>query len=255
MNDPKRVMLLGDTHGNSGWTKRAIAHAAENGCDVIVQLGDFGLWPGYAGRAFLRDVQDTLEDFGVTLYWLDGNHEDHDQINARPTMRKPHERREPWAFPELPSILHLPRGYRWEWWGETFMALGGAVSVDKFKRTEGRSWWPGEALTSEDVKYASRPGKVDVLLCHDAPFGVQIPGIKPKGQSEWPDWVLDEAYDHQRLIRDVAEVTRPDLIAHGHFHRFYQGFHRYSDGREALIQGLDCDGSPMNDATLFLNKE
>ena len=251
ISDPKRVMLLGDTHGNAPWTVAAIEHAAENGADTIVQLGDWGHWTdGPERKLFYLRVHKALVKHGITLYWLDGNHEDHSDIqkrlagsrDAQPLCR------------DYPRIIHLPRGCRWSWWGKTWMALGSAVSVDKNHRKEGKSWWPGETLKRDDVEYASRPGKVDVLLCHDAPFGVHIPGIKPKGQSEWPDWVLDESYDHQRLIRDVAEATRPSLIAHGHMHTRYQAFLPYGGGSRALVQGLDCDGAPMKYATLFINR-
>lgn len=135
------------------------------------------------------------------------------------------------------------------------MALGGAVSVDKMGRKEGVSWWPGETLKQADVEYASRPGKVNVLVAHDAPFGVHIPGIKPKGQSEWPDWVLDESCDHQRKVRAVMEATRPDLMVHGHMHTAYQTLYRYGDGVKCLVRGLDCDGTTLERNTLFLDKQ
>lgn len=251
--DPKRVMMLGDVHGNSNWTMHAIRYAAEGGADVIVQVGDFGIWQGLAGQMFLRDVQLTLDDYGIDLYWIDGNHENFDIINDRPTMRKPHNRRGPWSFPEYPNILHLPRGYRWEWFGKTWMALGGAVSVDKMHRKEGLSWWPGETLTDNDVEYASRPGKVDVLVTHDCIAGVPVPGIKPIGESEWPDWVLIESNEHNRKIRDVVEATRPELMIHGHMHRFYRAYYQYGDGSKMLVQGLDRDGTTMDRNTLFID--
>lgn len=249
--DPKRVMLLGDVHGSHNWTRHAIEHAASNGADVIVSAGDFGHWsPGHSTYMFYRDVHAKLEEHDIILYWVDGNHEDHADIAQRRQGS-----REPMALNEdFPRIIHLPRGFRWEWWGKTWMALGGAVSVDKFNRTEGRSWWPGETLTDEDVEFASRPGKVDVLIAHDAPYGMHIPGIKPMGQSEWPDWVLYEAYDHQRKISAVMGATRPALVTHGHMHVRYQGFHQYGDGSKCLVQGLDCDGTTLDRNTLFLDR-
>lgn len=252
MDEPKRIMFLGDTHGNTVWTCGAIGYAAENGCDTIVQVGDFGHWtPGASTKSFLLHVHKALEEHGITLYWVDGNHEDHADIQER---LDGHEAQP--LYGAYPRIVYLPRGFRWEWWGKMWMSLGGAASVDRLTRTPGKSWWPGELLSDEDVEHASRPGKVDVIVSHDCPFGVDIPkigtGSHPNTDSGWPMVTLIESAEHRRKVRQVVEAVKPTLLVHGHFHLRYQSYLDASHGR-VLIQGLDCDGSPKECATLFLN--
>ncbi|AID58962.1 metallophosphoesterase [Mycobacterium phage Gaia] len=252
MIEPNRLMVAGDWHGNLGWARNAVKYADQNGCDVIVHAGDFGVWnDNQHDNEYLRKLQAELVEYGVTLYWVDGNHDSHERIAAH--MPSSHT---PWSFPEYPNIIHLPRGYRWVWFGKTWMALGGAVSVDKMHRAEGKSWWAGETLTLEDVERASR-GKVDVIIAHDCPFGVRIPGVGPasEGGNGWPVWVLQESEEHRRLVRAVVESTRPTLYLHGHYHLRYQAFYQYIDGARCLVQGLDCDGSSMDRNTLFINRE
>ncbi len=43
--EPRRVLLAGDTHGNGRWVGHLCKLARRHGCEVILQLGDFGFWP------------------------------------------------------------------------------------------------------------------------------------------------------------------------------------------------------------------
>lgn len=36
MNDPQRILLLGDTHGNTSWTLSMIDQASELGADLVL---------------------------------------------------------------------------------------------------------------------------------------------------------------------------------------------------------------------------
>ncbi|AER47997.1 hypothetical protein SEA_HOKKEND_146 [Mycobacterium phage HokkenD] len=251
--DPKRIAVVGDLHGNHVWAPRIVEHVASNGCDVIVQVGDYGLWTDGPGlKLFQRRLHEALVKHDVTLYWLDGNHEDFNNIHSRLKGREAQP-----LYKAFPRIVHLPRGFRWEWWGKTWMALGGAASVDRLARTPGKSWWPGELLSDEDVEFASRPGGVDVIVSHDCPYGVDIPKIgigTPNADSDWPYVTLVESGEHRRRVRDVVEATRPTLIVHGHYHLRYQAFYQYGDGSRCLVQGLDCDGSDYARGCLFLSK-
>ena len=154
--EPRTLLLTGDVHGNASWWRDAVFPALKRtGADVVVQVGDFGLWPGPQGQAYLDWLQsavvsdgggDTLpEDAQPDILWLDGNHEDFDQLEATAP-------RHDGLRAVRPNIVHLPRGYRWTWRGVRFMAVGGAVSMDRAFRREGTSWWPQEQLGDGDVE-------------------------------------------------------------------------------------------------------
>ena len=76
-----RVLLVGDTHANTAWLTGAVIPAAQReNADFILQLGDFGWWPGGpAGDAFIE----TARRSPVPLWWIDGNHEHHDDLAQR----------------------------------------------------------------------------------------------------------------------------------------------------------------------------
>lgn len=203
------VAFAGDWHGNTAWATQTIAALAERGVRVIVQCGDFGMWPGDRGAAYLRALDETLDEHGLVLGFVDGNHDDHDQLAALP-------RTDGVAWPAT-RIAHLGRGARWEWGGVTFAALGGAVSVDKRMRTEGRNWWAAEAATEQDVRRLADGGPVDVLVCHDRPAGSPLPFLRFVSRL-WPAAVQKEAAAHRDLVQRAVEAVEPRVVVHGHYH-------------------------------------
>lgn len=153
MTAPMRVLLVGDLHANTGAAFEVIDYAAAVRADLILQLGDFGFWPrDLQGRTFLRKVEKRLALRGLNLWWIDGNHEDFDGLTVLPIGED--GRRE-----ISEHVWHLPRGYRWQWGATTWVAVGGAVSVDKNYRTEGKTWFAAEELTHEERRsdHRSRP--------------------------------------------------------------------------------------------------
>ncbi|PVA24402.1 hypothetical protein DDJ46_16000 [Mycobacteroides abscessus] len=248
VTEPNKVMVAGDWHGNPYWAEQAIKYAKRSGADMIVHVGDYGFWtPSERTYAYLLGSNQLLEELDMRLIWVDGNHEDHSQLDecnipgGKPTV-----------FGDLDRIMHLPRGFRWEWWGMTWMALGGAHSVDRSWRREGHDWWPGEVLSGEQVEYASRPGGVDVIVAHDAPRGFAIPGIG--SGNEFPSEDLLAAESHRGLVREVVDATKPSLFFHGHYHVNYRA-RLEREGGTTEIFGLDRDNSTIARNTMFLTRE
>src|SRR5579862_6030201 len=109
LNEPGKVMIAGDWHGNKDWALHCAekAHAWLDGEDekIILQLGDFGYWGGFYGSNYLMQLSDRAADLGVKIFFIDGNHEDH------PLLADDEDDEGRVA----PSIWHLRRGTRWEW--------------------------------------------------------------------------------------------------------------------------------------------
>jgi hypothetical protein len=250
-NVPDRVMMAGDWHGNGSWAQKAIWHGKKAGATVVVHVGDFGYWVDSLDTTkYLRHVQRALDETGMVLYWVDGNHEAHDRIKEWLDAVD----NQPWADKRYPRIVHLPRGFRWEWHDKTWMSLGGAHSVDRLTRTEGKSWWDGEHITDAEAEYASRPGEVHVMVCHDCPDGVDIPGIHADEKldaalSFWPFSEIVLANAHRKKLGRVVDVVRPNVLYHGHYHVKYRGVWR----NVMPVIGLDMDATTLDRNTMILD--
>ena len=250
MSDPALVAVAGDWHGATSWAQHAIQYARFKGATHMVQVGDFGLWPGPAGIQFLEGVNEACEQNDIDLMWLPGNHEDYDQIAEIELSDDPMP-----VMGRFSRIRYLTRGARWQWWGKNFMALGGAVSVDRHRRTDGVDYWPAEELTDQDVDVANKtPHGMDVIFSHDCPQGVSIPGIGPDAKappgSGWPADAMHDSQKSRIKLRRVWSVHRPQVWFHGHFHCEYE----FWLGQTKFL-GLDMNGSKMMKNVKFLAPE
>lgn len=227
---PGRIAFAGDWHANPGWARKAIAYAHGEDADVILHLGDFGyhFFPN-----FLDPVTELLQEFQLPLLFVDGNHENFDTLYQYPVDEQT-------GLRQLTDwIWHLPRGFRWSWDGVRFLALGGAHSIDRKMRTPGQSWWFQETITDADVDVAVSGGETDVLISHDCPTGVTIPGIA-EGEWRWDLQELTSSKVHQLQLRRVVDAVQPLFIWHGHFHVDYRLNVDFGYGK-VRVAGLDCD--------------
>jgi predicted phosphodiesterase len=227
------VMLLGDTHGDRGFTRGAIRYAADNGIDCVVQVGDFGFWPRTNnGRHFLKDVGKQAGESGVPFYFLDGNHEDHLVLNRHvEENRKPDQFYVPYGKYQ---IRYLPRGTTWEWDGVRFGAFGGAFSIDRSQRIEDSGMYGWFANEVPDRSKIEDLGKVDVLLTHDSP--IVPPSMMATG------WFKrdPDSTACQVAVYDALEASEASLLVHGHWHLA----ERYNVAG-ATVQALDMNAAPL----------
>ena len=199
------IYITGDTHGNIDFKKLKIyfTHRYASLKDVLIILGD-------AGIIWSKSEEYTSEYslLGPTILFIDGNHENFDLLNKFPVVEiysgKAHRIDE--------NIYHLCRGEIFKINGLSFLAMGGAASIDRYLRKEGESWWKDEAITEEDMKNAQKNLErygysVDYVLTHCAPSKV----------------VTNRLYlesDHNTdLLQDLMAQVTYERWYFGHYHR------------------------------------
>lgn len=223
--------VAGDWHGDLGLARPIVTAAADAGVKLILHAGDFGIWPGPAGRNFLDQLTALLDDLDMSLWFVDGNHEDFDRLLELPIDPSTGRR------PVTSRIDHLPRGHRWQFGDTTWLACGGAVSVDVAYRIPHVSWWPQETITDADVAQCIDAGPADVLLAHDAPWRSSTLRLRYARPSSWPKEALARSDASQRQIDAIVQGTKVSTVFHGHHH------HRYTEHTDGVtIHGLGCDG-------------
>ncbi|WP_433592642.1 metallophosphoesterase family protein [Nocardia sp. CA-145437] len=249
------VLIVGDLHGNTEHALKLVRVAAHRDCAKLFAVGDFGAWEHTpAGRRYFDVVNKAAKKAGITVYFLDGNH---DKTSLLHELYD--EQRDDEGF--LICRKHLryaPRGHRWTWEGTTFAAFGGARSTDKGRRlaweerkaaqldkrrrygsskrpdTAGTLWFPEEEMTDNELAelLAADSSPVDVLLTHDKPRA-----SRPK----WNRKDKPECYPNQDRIQTVVRTLRPDLLFHGHLHVRYTDTIAAGDGDWTRVEGLACD--------------
>lgn len=261
------LVFLGDTHGNVRFVLAALEVFKRAGVTTVIQVGDFGVWPGRGGAFFLDKTDLMLEELGMTLIFCDGNHEDFDQLEAIPVDEDGFRR-------VRPNIWHAPRGHQWEYNGLRLGAMGGAHSIDgpggvwqqargpiditklpdyNYNRTDeirkGVShidlggWWPQETITRKQVDAALLKPPVDIMISHDCPARVHIPGKQgyPMGDR------------NRALLQQVVDAWRPQLLVCGHWH-LRQTATMYHDDYNAQtrVEILDAEN---NDSYLLVRSD
>ncbi len=239
-DDVRRVLIAGDTHGNTKWVQHLTRVAARSDCPVIIQVGDFGYFPDHRdGPRFISDVDRACAANNVELWFIDGNHDDHTSLAELEHGHVPVHVAE--------HVTYLPRGTRLQFGDSTFGFLGGAFSVDWRDRTAGIDWWHHEVTDADDV---SRLGteRLDVLIAHDAPAGIEL-------LSSWKLPAEDQvrADDVRALVAQATVATSPQLLVHGHWHHGYESELSWIDRAatersgeltwdSTRVVGLGCDG-------------
>lgn len=204
-----RIAFSGDWHGFETPAADIIYLCGKAGVRKLFQVGDFGFWPGAKGSEYLDTVEMACAAAEITLYWIDGNHDWHDEIGR---LTDSHGFLSPI---EIRNRVHyLPRGCRITVSGLKFGALGGAFSVDWRWRKPYISWWPEELIKGSDVDRLG-DDKLDVLLTHTSPVELPI-----------SSWVLtgsdaDKADNDHNCVAQAIRQTRPSLLVHGHWHHCY----------------------------------
>lgn len=208
------IAVAGDWHGHSMGASMSIEKVAETSeAQAILHLGDFGLWSGDSGRKYLFYVNKVLTKFDKYLFVTLGNHENYDLLAKFENV------------PGMPGCVYSPdhdrivffnRGFSWTWSGNRFMSFGGANSIDRQFRREGKDWWEGERITDLDVEVGKNVGEVDVMFCHDAPYGAEILGSHRSGGL--PLDIQIYADESRKQLKKVTDVARPSMLFHGHYH-------------------------------------
>lgn len=216
--------FVGDSHSDAPWLTMVMSAAKNAGSDRLIQLGDFGLWPGRSGETFLNEVAGSLEHYDMELLFIDGNHDWHEQrlqfqpdedglVTVRPRLR----------FAPRGTVLELVPGVR-------ALAIGGAPSIDRGYRTQGVSWWPEETVSYAEMERCIKVGQVDVVLAHDAPLGPHFRALAP--------WETGLA--HRKLMSEIWVSARPRWWFSAHYHQRVSE-QVYRDGLSTRFEILDCN--------------
>lgn len=250
---PRRVLMLGDLHGDTVFATKLVRKTPRYDVDVIIQVGDFGYDTTSEKERYLDAVDRELDRADLHMAVVDGNHDNHNALNDLPIDPATNMR------PLREHVTHLPRGFAWTWDDTVWAAAGGASSINSHQLISGFDWWPGEVMSMAEQHRVLNLGHVDVLVTHDAPWGTPTLSAAYKQHlpvwerlAPWPHEQVAASDRHQKLIRELCDALTVTRIIHGHHH------HRYDDAiaRDELpdlhVHGLGMNGQGQ-DAWMVVN--
>ena len=204
------IYITGDTHGTFDLRKVVYFFKGReeefSRDDYLIICGDVGVCGFMASdEAKTRDI---LRNLPVTVLFVDGNHENFEQLNSYAV--------EIWNGGKVhfieSNIIHLMRGQVFEIDGKKFFTFGGAYSVDKMYRTEGITWFPEEIPSKEEYEEGWKnlekaDFQVDYILSHTAPREVAA----AIGYGELSDDEVELRQFLQR-VEDETEFTGTGVV-------------------------------------------
>lgn len=166
------VYVTGDIHGDPERIVQFCLSMKPRRSDTIIILGDVAA--NYTGGARDEWVKQTLEKLKLNILCIHGNHE------MRPSTIETYKLKEwkgglVWYEEAYPHLLFAKDGEIYTIEGKTYIAIGGAYSVDKLYRIERNySWWADEQPSDEIKAYVDSQidkfKSVDYVLSHTCPF-------------------------------------------------------------------------------------
>ncbi len=161
------IFITGDTHGDIDYKKLLVLKEKDLSYDdYLIICGDAGIcWSPQSFQYFLN----LYNDIGCTIIFIDDKHENFEMLNMCPLV----EYHGAVMHQIDKHIFHVLRGEIMEIDKNTFLCLGGAISIDKMERTPYVSWWPEEEITFHDIDNAlsnleKTNNKVDYVIAHCA---------------------------------------------------------------------------------------
>lgn len=234
------LAVVGDVHGNYGWMRTVVKSAAREGVQTVIQVGDFGLdWPGAMRGRLEQRLNRLLVELDMEIVVSPGNH---DNMSVISTLEVEDDNLIRWRS----NIGVLPKGGRTVIEGLRIGGLGGALSVDKKFRAEGKNWWADEEPTREQAEQLVAGGPIDVLIAHDAPMGVLV-----RSSMDLPAELVEQANQTRILLREVVDRLAPANVLCGHWHqRIIHELPAHPDGRVTRVDVLNMENSREGNAVL-----
>ncbi|HLD90723.1 MAG TPA: metallophosphoesterase [Patescibacteria group bacterium] len=208
------IIVCGDIHGCWGPINTLIDTKHP---ESILQCGDFGWWPKFhntyeiSSDEFVYDMytrrrkkwdQYGIKNKNTKIYWCDGNHEDHDSLDELVKTNN---------LEVMPNVFYMPRAYTLELAdGRRVLFIGGADSIDKKHRIQGRDWFPQEMISYRDIDRLP-DCKIDIVISHTC----------PEAGMYYLDTLKEQHKDSSRsALTYVLERYNPSLWFFGHFHQY-----------------------------------
>jgi len=199
------IFVTGDTHGSYRRLRRFFRDKAVSEDDTLIILGDTGL--NYYNDERDSPHKNAAARLPLTLLCLRGNHD------RRPETMADYRTQNcfggmVYVADAYPRILFMGDGQIYRIEGRSFLAIGGAYSIDKeWRLRQGHNWFTDEQLDLREMrvieaKLQAERWQADIVLSHTCPLRFEpaealFAGVDQSRVDKSMEWWLDSI--EQRL--------------------------------------------------------
>lgn len=204
LNKNKPLLFLGDHHGEWSYLLDIIDTKKISDC-YLISVGDSGI--GFTDKKnqikMINYLDYEFKERNIIFMGIRGNHDDPSFFNGSDRI----------------SLINfeLIEDYTVaEYDGKKIQFIGGAVSIDRTSRTEGRSYWEDEIVKFDRDKCK----EVDILVTHTAPswcFPQQFNELV-YGWANEDAYLLEDLTDERAVMDEICKLCKPRTHLYGHFH-------------------------------------
>lgn len=200
-----RIILMGDTHSTR--VMETLLNKIPEGNEVF-HVGDVGL--GFGPKLYQKEtsinicnnVNEFCKEKNIILYLNRGNHDN-------PWV---------WTLPDLSNLKMIQTGDTLIFPnGKRVLCIGGAVSVDRYVRTEGLDYWEDEITPDVDITE-----KYDIVFSHDTPefFNHNTQSLMTSFQwyVQRDVTLLDDCGKQRNKIEKILRQSGATKFFSGHYH-------------------------------------
>jgi len=208
------IIAIGDIHGEFDKIQKGMVDIMESAGEPVnfVQVGDFGLGFERPKRDHdrLTTINHFLKEKDSHLWVIRGNHDN-------PGFWQ-------WGCGyEFSNIHFVPDDEIRVIEGKTCYFAGGAVSVDRSRRTQGIDYWTGEIYNERNLLGFKE--RIDILFTHDVYHGVSPFGTSSDTLKYWCERdenlmgdIIQSQLGMKYLYDSIYNINPNFSWYHGHYH-------------------------------------
>lgn len=199
------LLFCGDVHGLiPGLVSRLCDEMSLTDTDCIV-CGDFGVGFDKSWNNLYSKLEKKLKKANNHIWVVRGNHDNPKYFEEEGKYSKDYV-----TFMEDYKIYTIA--------GKTILPIGGATSLDKKYREEGKTWWPDEVIKRVEMK--TLPVRVDVIVSHQCPMIFDPIHLRFDDED---DKLFEEVQNERDYLSEIAFNVKADYWYYGHHHEHYKG--------------------------------
>lgn len=211
MREKNKIIMLGDIHGEYSKARGDLKRLDVADC-YLIQCGDFGIGfhsPNYYKHE-LTLLNQELEKRNIHMYVVRGNHDSPEYFVQ---TNNPFD---------LNNITLLADYSELDLLGQSFLFVGGAISIDRAFRVEGKSYWSDEEFVLKlEHEFPYKDRSYDVVVTHTRP-GVCGAFKGFDNIKYWTDQDFDlknDLIEEAQKLDYLYEKTKPKKWYYAHFHQ------------------------------------